>query len=153
MIEDRSQQVALEAAVAAYIDFYESLTADRLGQLNKLCAPDVRFRDPFNDVTGVAAYRAVLARMFEELSAPRFEVADWALSGRVAYLRWDFTFKTRKASQTWHIEGMSEVHFDRRGRVTAHLDHWDSGGQFYARLPVLRHAINLVRKRLAVGGR
>lgn len=140
----------LEAAVSAYIAFYEELTPDSLVQLEALCAPAVRFRDPFNDVTGVAAYRAILARMFEDVAAPRFEVIDRALSGRVAYLRWDFSFQPRKGGAPWRIEGMSEVHFDDRDRVAAHLDHWDSGSQFYGRLPLLRHVIGLIRKRLSI---
>jgi len=141
----------LESAVTAYVSFYESLTPESVGQLDELCAPDVRFRDPFNDVTGIAAYRAILAGMFEHLSAPNFEVGDRALSGRVAYLRWTFTFTPKKGGVPWRIEGMSEVHFDQRGRVAVHLDHWDSGSQFYGRLPLLRSLIGFVRRRLAVG--
>ncbi len=76
---------------------------------------------------------------------------DRAVSGRVAYLRWDFSFVPRRGGAPWRIEGMSEVHFDAEGRVTAHLDHWDSGSQFYGRLPVLRHVIALIRRRLSVG--
>ena len=139
----------LETAVAAYVAFYEALSPGSLAQLDKLCAPDVRFRDPFNDVTGIAAYRAILTRMFDDVTAPRFAVKDWALSGRVAYLRWDFTFTSRKGTP-WHIEGMSEVHFDHAGRVAAHLDHWDSGSQFYARLPLFGGLIRLIRRQLSI---
>ena len=146
-----TEDPGLEAAVAAYIAFYEGLTPQSVSRLDQLCAPQVRFRDPFNDVTGVAAYRAILSRMFEDVSAPRFKVIDWALSGQVAYLRWDFAFTRRTGGAPWRIEGMSEVHFDDRGRVAAPLDHWDSGSQFYARLPILRSLIGLVRKRLSVG--
>lgn len=140
----------LDAAIAAYVAFYEGLTPESLDQLESLCAPEVWFRDPFNDVTGVAAYRAILTRMFEDVSAPRFEVRDWAVSGRVAYLRWDFTFIPRSAGPLWRIEGMSEVHVDAQGRIVAHVDYWDSGAQFYGRLPLLRHVIGFIRKRLSV---
>ncbi len=145
-----TREPCLEAAVAAYIAFYEGLTPDCLEQLDELCASDVRFRDPFNDVTGVVAYRAILARMFEDVAALRFKVIDRALSGRVAYLRWDFTFETQSGGAPWRVEGMSEVHFDEECRVSVHSDHWDSGSQFYGRLPLLRHVIALVRKRLSV---
>jgi len=140
----------LEDAVAAYAAFYEGLTPGSLERLNDLCAPEVRFCDPFNDVTGIAAYRAILAEMFEQVREPSFEISDWALSGRVAYLRWAFVFTPRKGGAPWRIDGMSEVHFDQRGLVAVHLDHWDSGLQFYARLPLLRSLIGFVRKRLAI---
>jgi hypothetical protein len=141
----------LEAAVAAYVRFYESLTPERLSDLDGLCAADVRFRDPFNDVTGIAAYRAILADMFERVTAPSFEVSDWAISGRIAYLRWSFTFMPKSGGAPWRFDGMSEIHFDERGRIAAHLDHWDSGSQFYGRLPLLGRLIGLVRRRLAAG--
>ena len=140
----------LEAALASYVAFYEGMTPDSLNRLDALCAPEVRFRDPFNDVTGVEAYRAILVRMFEDVATPRFEVVDRALSGRIAYLRWDFSFNPLKGGAPWHIEGMTELHFDEQDRVTAHLDHWDSGSQFYGRLPVLRHAVEFIRKRFSV---
>ena len=140
----------LATAVAAYVSFYENLSPESLECLDALCSPDVRFRDPFYDVTGIAAFRAILADMFERVDAPRFQVSDRALSGRAAYLRWVFTFTPKRGGAPWRIEGMSEVHFDRRGRVSAHLDYWDSGSQFYARLPVLGRLIGFVRKRLAV---
>lgn len=146
-----SAQSGLEAAVDLYVAFYETVTPGSLGRLDELCAPDVRFRDPFNDVAGIARYRTILAKMFDDVVEPRFTVIDRALSGRVAYLRWDFTFTPRGGGAPWHIEGMSEVHFDADGRVAAHLDHWDSGSQFYGRLPILRHIIALIRKRLSLG--
>jgi steroid delta-isomerase len=46
------------------------------------------------------------------------------------------------------ITGMSEIHFAPDGRISEHIDHWDSGGQFYERIPVLGWLIRLVRKRL-----
>ena len=145
-----TDQSTLKSAVEAYAAFYDSLAPDSVDKLETLCAPEVRFRDPFNDVTGIAAYKAILTRMFEDVAAPRFKTVDWALSERVAYLRWDFSFSTRRDRKQWDIEGVTEVHFDDAGRVIAHLDHWDSGRQFYGRLPGLRYLIGLVRNRLAV---
>ncbi len=133
-----------EDAATAYVAFYERLTPESIGELHALCTPEVRFRDPFNDVVGIAAYEAVLAKMFRDVSEPRFRVTDRAFSDRVCYLRWRFRY-----APDGSIEGMSEVHFDLFGKVTAHIDHWDSGSQFYATLPILGALIRLVKRRLA----
>ena len=138
-----------QQAVKAYVSFLEEISLETLPRLNEHCSQDVRFRDPFNDVTGIASYRAVLEKMFRDVEQPRFEVAGWAMSRHIAYLRWDFTFTTRKKGNNWFVEGMSEVHFDNEGRVSAHLDHWDSGEQFYARLPIVRHIIHFIRNRVS----
>lgn len=139
-----------ESAAQAYCAFIEDLSRESLDDLAPLCDPEVRFRDPFNDVTGVTAFRAILEQMFDDVVDPRFTVTDLAISGSVAYLRWDFTFRPRAGGAPWHIDGVSEVHFDEAGRVTAHLDHWDSGAQLYAKLPVVGWLIALIRRRLAL---
>ncbi len=128
--------------------FFEGLTPDNLPEIETLCRPDVRFKDPFNDVTGTAALRRIFDHMFETTVAPRFTVTDTAVSGRTAYLRWRFDFTPKGRSAPWRIEGMSEVTFDDAGLVTAHIDHWDSGEQFYAKLPIIGPLVRLIRRRV-----
>ncbi len=142
----------LDAAFDTYAVFFEGLSPETLDRLEELCAPEVRFRDPFNDVTGVDRFRAVLVKMFEDTVEPRFTIVDRAVSGNVCYLRWDFSFRSPgRRGEAWHIVGMSEVHFDEAGKVAAHLDHWDSGAQFYEKLPVVGALVRAVRRRLAAG--
>jgi steroid delta-isomerase len=136
-------------AARRYAAFYENLTPDSLDYLEELCAPDVRFRDPFNDVSGVAAYRRALEKMFAEVSAPRFVVEDYALSQAACYLRWTFRFEAR--GRTREIVGMSEVRFDASSRVTSHVDYWDPS-PIYAMVPVLRTVLQFLRRRLGVRG-
>ena len=56
--------------------FYEGLRESDLPQLDALYASDARFKDPFNDVRGVDAIRAIFAHMFRTLREPRFVVLD-----------------------------------------------------------------------------
>ena len=145
-----AEPMSLHDAFDRYAVFFEGLSPETVGELPALCAPDVRFRDPFNDVTGIAPFRKVLDKMFEDTVTPRFKIIDRAVSGNVCYLRWDFTFRSPgRRGQEWHIVGMSEVHFDDAGRVTAHLDHWDSGAQLYERLPIVGAVVRAVRRKLA----
>ena len=142
--------MSVEKAAVAYIGFFESLSPESLDGLAVLCAPEVAFRDPFNDVRGVARFRAVLEGMFHELREPRFKVLDHAVSGRVCYLRWDFTFRRGSGRDGLvRIPGMSEVHFDAAHKVSAHIDHWDAG-RIYEMVPVAGALVRLIRRRLAV---
>lgn len=140
--------MSIEWQARDYAAFFETLTPTSLPDLAKLCTSDVRFRDPFNDVAGIEAFQGILAGMFRNLENPRFTVDDWALSGRTAYLRWTFTCRPPRARAPWTIVGMSEVHFDEAGMVTAHIDHWDAGEQVYARLPLVGALIRAIRRRL-----
>ena len=130
--------------------FFEGLTPETLPEIETLCRPDVRFKDPFNDVTGTADLRRIFEHMFETTAGPRFTVTDTAVSGRTAYLRWRFDFTPKGRAAPWVVEGMSEVTFDEAGLVAAHIDHWDSGEQFYARLPVIGALVRFVRGKMGV---
>ena len=139
----------IEAAARAYAAYFEDLTPDRLGKLAEFCAPDIRFRDPFNDVTGVSALRQVFVEMFEDVDEPRFYVEDLAVNGAKAYLRWRMSFS--KMNRDWKIEGMSELHFDGEGKVAVHIDHWDAASQLYERLPLIGALLRILKRRLAAG--
>lgn len=86
------------AAATSYARYFEALTPAGLAGLERVVVADVRFVDPFNDVTGVDGMRRVLARMFADLPDARFAVTDIA-TGEAAYLRWRF------AGGRWAIEG------------------------------------------------
>lgn len=137
-----------EAAAQRYIAFCEKMTPGDLGRLDEVCAPDIRFRDPFNQVAGVEDYRRVLAKMFEDIGQPDFTVDGHALEGDICHLRWRLRFQ-RKSGREVVIPGMSEVAFGPDGRATRHFDYWDAG-QVYEMVPLLRGLIRMVKRRLSV---
>lgn len=135
-----------EQSLAAYARFYETLAPDTLGELTRLVAPEVRFKDPFNDVRGIEALLRATGAMFR-YGTPRFEILDRALSERAGYLLWRYTVDAR-AARPWIIDGMTELRFDAEGRVIEHIDHWDAAEQFYERLPLLGAILRLIKRRM-----
>jgi len=136
------------AAAERYIAFLEAMTPAELKRLEELCAPEVHFRDPFNDVTGVSGYRSVMAKMFDDVGQPAFVVTGKALADQRLYLRWCFS-ATGPGGRPLRFEGMITVDFDAAGRVTAHRDFWDAG-LVYEKIPMLRGLIGFVKRRLSV---
>jgi hypothetical protein len=142
----------LRRALDRYARFYETMTPADLETLDRFVVPDVRFKDPFNDVTGVDAMARCLGMAYDH-GTPKFDVLDRAVSERAGYLLWRYTSTKKGESRpAWIVEGMSEVRFAPDGRVAEHIDHWDSGEQFYLRLPIVGWLVGKVRKRLRVGG-
>ena len=137
------------AAAERYIAFCEAMTPADLDRLESFCDPDLRFCDPFNDVTGLAAYRQVLAKMFADVGQPDFAVTGRAVDGDRAYLRWRFTARG-PGRGALRIEGMSEICFSAAGLVVSHCDFWDAG-LVYEKIPLLRGLLRLVKRRLSVG--
>ena len=133
--------------LAAYGRYLEDLTPDTLPEIARIATSDMRFRDPFNDVRGIDDVIRLLGTMYAH-GTPRFEILDRALGQSAGYILWRFTNDPGRGRAPFVITGMSEIHFAADGRISEHIDHWDSGGQFYERIPVLGWLIRLVRRRL-----
>jgi hypothetical protein len=54
-----------EQAFRRYRDVLQTLSADRLAALDEVVAPEIRFEDPFHDVTGAERMKVVFARLFD----------------------------------------------------------------------------------------
>ncbi|MCG6968068.1 MAG: nuclear transport factor 2 family protein [Chromatiaceae bacterium] len=132
--------------VRRYVDFFERLQPASLESLGDHFSEAARFTDPFNDVRGHAAIRAVFAHMFATCERPQFAVDEAVDNGRTAYLRWRFSFGQDDARR--HIEGVSRVLFDTDGRALEHIDYWDPARQLYEHIPVLGSLFRVLRRRL-----
>lgn len=144
-----------DAALVRYCEFFERVTPAELAQLDALFSADARFVDPFNDVRGLPAIRGVFERMFERCVEVRFEVHDALRHDDVALLHWTMRFRPAPRrpgaapGREWTLRGMSRVVFAADGRVAEHVDHWDSGSQLYAKLPIVGAVIRWLQRRLA----
>ena len=118
-----------------YAAHWGRLERGTVGDLKGLAVPKLHFRDPFHELCCVDQVVAMLERMFDTLSEPRFVVTTRASRGSVTFYRWDFTSSLR--GRAVRIEGVSEVQFDAAGLVMTHHDHWDAASQVYARMPLL----------------
>lgn len=138
-----------QESVANYIAFFENLTREDLNRFDAVFAADARFRDPFNDVCGVAEVRRVFEKMFEDAEDHSFKVLDHAVAGNRAYLNWEFSITLRGKAKVVSIEGMSTIDFGDDGKVTAHIDHYDAAGQIYETIPLIGAVLRMLRRRIA----
>lgn len=134
--------------ISGYVRFFEELTPAALDDIAQVYTDDARFADPFSDVRGHQAIRRVFDDMFRRAPDARFTVHESAWSGERWFLYWSMDFTTR-GGDAWHITGTSRVTVGTDGRVSEHLDYWDSGSQFYQRLPLLGAVIRAIRRRMA----
>ncbi|MCW2247427.1 limonene-1,2-epoxide hydrolase [Azospirillum fermentarium] len=138
-----------DTPLARWVDFLETLAPDTLDRLDALTTDGVRFADPFNDVSGRAAVRAVFAHTLDTCRDVRFTVSASAMDGDVGLLRWRFQARVAVVGDL-DVTGMSTVHLGPGGRVAAHVDYWDSAGPVLARLPLVGGVVRLILRRLAV---
>ncbi len=134
-----------------YIDFFEKLEPDDLGNLARVMTEDIHFADPFNDVHGIESLRKVFQHMYQNLHNPRFTITHSAMatdSNQVGLICWEMASIWR--GNAYNVVGMREVAFAPDGRVSSHIDHWDAGGQFYERLPLIGRILKAIRARISV---
>lgn len=118
--------------------FFTQLNPKSIALIGEIYAQNAYFKDPFNEVRGIAAIEHIFAHMFVQVDRPRFEIRQTVLQGGNAFLVWDFCFHMRrwnKAEQ--RIHGSSHITFDSSGKVAHHRDYWDAAEELYEKLPVL----------------
>ena len=103
--------------------------------------------DPFNDVHGVASMRHIFDDMFETVSGIAFKADRMAIDRNTALMTWTFAGELR--GRPFTLDGMSRITFNASGRVSAHIDHWDSATQFYMRLPIIGWLLSIFRRYVA----
>ncbi|NVJ92656.1 MAG: nuclear transport factor 2 family protein [Methylocystaceae bacterium] len=132
-----------------YLDLFENLNADTIAKCDEVVSPDIRFKDPFNDIHGIVLFRKMLLKTLNEVENPKFNIIDQAHSETRHYVRWDFDGRV-KGLGALHFTGMSEIRYDDQKLVCEHIDHWDASEQLYEKLPLLGWPITCFKKRLQV---
>lgn len=136
--------------VARVVTLFEQLTPADLAHLDLCYAASVEFKDPFNEVRGLAAVRAVFAHMFDALDEPRFVVKEILHQGDQCFLTWDFLFRFKRFDRAPQcVRGASHLAFDAAGRVTLHRDYWDAAEELYEKLPAVGGLMRWLKKRAA----
>ncbi len=140
--------VAAEAAVVRIRAAFETLTPASLAQLDEVYTADASFKDPFNEVRGVPAIRAIFEHMFRTLEGPRFVVRDVVVQGGQCFLTWDFLFRQpRMGPQEQCIRGSSHLRLADDGRIAMHRDYWDAAEELYEKIPVLGALMRWLKRR------
>jgi steroid delta-isomerase len=130
-----------------YRRYLETLTPESLAQLSVHVTPDVRFKDPFNDVRGVESMAAIFQHMFENIPEVRFTVRHVMAEGDNCLMTWRFEGKLR--GRAWGFDGASALRFAPDGRVAEHIDYWDAAENFYEHLPLIGCLLRRIRRRLS----
>jgi steroid Delta-isomerase len=128
----------------ALIRYFHELTPASLARLPEFYTEDAFFKDPFNEVRGVAAIQRIFTHMFARVAAPRFVVTERLAEENSAMLVWEFRYgKGRR------IRGVSHLRFAADGRVAYHRDYWDAAEELYMTLPVIGAVMRSLRRALA----
>ena len=140
----------LDPTTRRIADYFEQLKPADLARLGEIYTDDARFKDPFNEVTGVPDIRRVFEHMFASLDGPRFVVHEVILQGPQCFLSWDFLFRMRRFDRSeQRIRGGSHLQLAPDGRIAMHRDYWDAAEELYEKLPLLGGLMRWLKRRAA----
>lgn len=139
-----------------YLSILESFDRTKLSDLCACVSEDVQFVDPFNNVQGRCAYKAIFLDMLKHLENHRFRVTALAWTDnelddgdKVAFIKWELQAKLPQLSNIkWDVSGCSEFHVSSAGLITAHFDYWDASQSLYEKLPFIGWLFRFLRQRL-----
>ena len=139
----------MEQAVTRLVALFEHLTVADLPEMGHYYATHAHFKDPFNDVQGLAAVQGIFGHMFEALHEPRFVVTNRVVQGPPCLLTWDFLFRFKSFQQDTPqtVRGASHLVLDEQGLVTLHRDYWDAAEEMYEKFPVVGGVMRWLKKR------
>ena len=118
-----------------YLNLFSNLNKENIKKFDDLVVKDIIFIDPFNNIKGLDNFKNIFYHMFNTVEEPKFDIVDYAQNKDHIFLKWKMTFYAFKALQT--IEGMSDITFNKEGKVISHLDYWDSLNGIFIKLPFL----------------
>lgn len=137
----------MNAHLARHLDWFATLSPATLEDIDAVYAEGATFRDPFNAVRGRQEIKALYARMFSTLAAPRFIIGEVIAQNDRAFVSWDFSFVMMGKAQRIHGGTLFTLAAD--GRIADHHDYWDAAEGVYEKLPVLGGLLRLIKRRMA----
>ena len=137
------------ARVARVVAFFETLSPASLSQLGDHYTPDAYFKDPFNEVRGLASVHAIFSHMYVALDQPRFVVTGSIVEGGQCFLTWNFEFYFKRfdTATLQTVRGGSHLVFTNGGLVAHHRDYWDAAEELYEKLPWVGGLMRWLKKR------
>jgi len=141
-----------KAAIARFTSLLQNIgSASYLREnTSRVYASDAYLNDTLTTKHGAAAIQAYFIKTSESLKSSTVTIDDVTRSGENHYIRWTMVVAAPALShgEPVHSIGISQVRFNEEGKVTFHQDFWDSGQNFYGKLPVAGGIIGFIKKKL-----
>jgi len=138
-------------AIARFTDFLREWDPETIADsVRSVYASEAYFNDTIKEIRTNEQIAHYLAESLGATEMVRIEVIDVARSGVDYYFRWVMDIKFRNLNNgAWtRSEGMSQIRFDRDGKVLLHRDFWDAAGGLFAYMPVVGSLLKWIKGRL-----
>lgn len=134
--------------------FFSDFKNADLTRLSELYTPQVLFRDPVHEISGLAALSTYFANSQSAVAECRFEFleriisSDAGTANKCCY-RWRMHYRhpRLKGGSKLELVGASILHL--HDKILFHEDFYDMGAMLYEHLPLLGGAVRWLKSRVA----
>ncbi len=143
------QSSADRLAVARIVHFFETLQPADVSRMGEFYTAEAWFKDPFNEVHGLAEVQRIFSHMYVALEQPHFVVTGQLVDGSQCFLTWDFVFRFKRFSpDEWQtVRGGSHLKLSAGGLIEFHRDYWDAAEELYEKLPAVGSLMRWLKRR------
>lgn len=133
-----------------FIEVYQSLNKDNLFLLGEIYHPDIAFKDPLHQVTGLTELTDYFSGLYSNLSYCQFIISDAVSTDDKAFVYWTMQYAHPKlnGAQQIDVEGHSYLLFNGE-KIISHRDYFDVGALLYRHIPLLGSVIKHIDKKAA----
>jgi len=131
--------------------FFETLhDGTSMETFRTIYADKVKFKDPFNEVEGIASVYEIFAHMYQNLDKPRFVINEYMDKENIIYVKWDFLFAFKGKKDENSFEGVSRLVVNEQGKVISHIDYWDAAEHMYEKMPLVGSLLRFIKRKIAI---
>jgi steroid Delta-isomerase len=88
--------ISPDPRIQRIVNFFEMLTPQAVAKMGDLYTADAYFKDPFNEVRGLADVQHIFSHMYVSLHEPHFVVTNTVTQGDQCFIVWDFKFRFKR---------------------------------------------------------
>ena len=118
-----SARMVLPDRLARFLPRLVPGSAEIFDELRELYDDAIRFRDPIQEVHGLAAFLDVNRRMLARMRALEWDIHEAIGDDTYAVVEWTMR-GTPKRGPALAVDGVTRVHA-RGGKIVDHRDYWD----------------------------
>lgn len=130
--------------------FNQAQHADIESIIRETYAETLYFNDTFRTITDRNELIDYMQQTGQHVDQLEVEIEDIALSKQDVYVRWimrmQFTVMGKKVDS--QSIGISQLRFDKDGKIILHQDFWDGVDGFYQYLPIIGYSLRKIRSNL-----
>ncbi|WP_395373554.1 nuclear transport factor 2 family protein [Marinicella sp. W31] len=152
---DHLQKTAPTASVndvkAAFNSLFGNLKNNATEEnVRQLYSEDLYFNDTFRIITNLDELVGYMVHTGEIVDSTTVNILDVVKGQHDYYVRWemDMRFSTTGRDIHSHSIGMTQLRFNKDGKIVFHQDFWDGAEGFYQHLPLIGYAVRKVRSQL-----